>query len=343
MKSLKDISWDVTEDQYRADSALSYSTLSRFNREGFDNLAHLFDKTESPSLLFGSVVDTLLTGTKEEFEERFFVADFPELPDKQKEIVEGIFHAAKPGESWDKIMDAVILEYLLANNYQPNWKAETRIKVIREAGREYYDLLTLADGKTVISQKLYQDALDCVEILRKSESTKWYFEADNPFNKNIERLYQLKFKGSYEGINLRCMADLIIVDHEKKIVYPCDLKTSFKPEWRFYKSFMEWGYWIQAQLYWYLIRQAMDEDEYFKDFKLADYRFIVISNRTRKPLVWEFPQTQTITDLKLGEHKLRNWRGIAKELNTYLTKDYEVPIDINMNLINNISKWLENE
>lgn len=343
MKSLKDISWDVTEDQYRADLALSYSTLSRFNREGFDNLAHLFDKIESPSLLFGSVVDTLLTGTKEEFEERFFVADFPELPDKQREIVEGIFHAAKPGESWDKVMDAVILEYLLANNYQPNWKVETRIKVIREAGREYYDLLTLADGKTVISQKLYQDALDCVETLRKSESTKWYFEADNPFNKNIERLYQLKFKGSYEGINLRCMADLIIVDHEKKIVYPCDLKTSFKPEWRFYKSFMEWGYWIQAQLYWYLIRQAMDEDEYFKDFKLADYRFIVISNRTRKPLVWEFPQTQTITDLKLGEHKLRNWRGIAKELNTYLTGDYEVPVDINMNLINNISKWLENE
>lgn len=343
MKSLKDISWNVTEDQYRADSALSYSTLSRFNREGFDNLAHLFDKIESPSLLFGSVVDTLLTGTKEEFEERFFVADFPELPDKQREIVEGIFHAAKPGESWDKVMDAVILEYLLANNYQPNWKVETRIKVIREAGREYYDLLTLADGKTVISQKLYQDALDCVETLRKSESTKWYFEADNPFNKNIERLYQLKFKGSYEGINLRCMADLIIVDHEKKIVYPCDLKTSFKPEWRFYKSFMEWGYWIQAQLYWYLIRQAMDEDEYFKDFKLADYRFIVISNRTRKPLVWEFPQTQTITDLKLGEHKLRNWRGIAKELNTYLTGDYEVPVDINMNLINNISKWLENE
>lgn len=343
MKSLKDISWDVTEEQYRADSALSYSTLSRFNREGFDNLAHLFDKIESPSLLFGSVVDTLLTGTEKEFEDRFFVADFPELPDKQREIVESIFHATKPGKSWDKIMDAVILEYLLANNYQPNWRAETRIKVIREAGREYYDLLTLADGKTVISQKLYQDALDCVEILRMSESTKWYFEVDNPFNKNIERLYQLKFKGSYEGINLRCMADLIIVDHEKKIVYPCDLKTSSKPEWRFYKSLMEWGYWIQAQLYWYLIRQTMDEDEYFKDFKLADYRFIVISNRTRKPLVWEFPQTRAITDLKLGEHKLRNWRGIAKELNTYLTKDYEVPIDINMNSINNISKWLENE
>lgn len=207
MKSLKDIAWNVTEKEYRADPALSYSTLSKFNREGFDNLEHLFDKTESPSLLFGSIVDCILTGTEEEFNDRFFVADFPELPEKQKEIVESIFHAAQPGESWDDITDAVILSCIVANNYQSNWKQETRIKVIREAGREYYDLLVLANGKTVINRQLYQDALSCVEILKQSESTKWYFEEDNPFNKNIERLYQLKFKGSYEGINLRCMAD----------------------------------------------------------------------------------------------------------------------------------------
>lgn len=207
MKSLKDISWNVTEDQYRADLALSYSTLSRFNKEGFDNLAHLFDKTESPSLLFGSVVDTLLTGTKKEFNERFFIADFPELPDKQKEVVTILFKTAGGKDSWENLSNNALLQAILISNYQPNWREETRVKVIRETGKEYYDLLTLADGKTVISQKLYQDALDCVEILRKSESTKWYFETDNPFNKNIERLYQLKFKGSYEDINLRCMAD----------------------------------------------------------------------------------------------------------------------------------------
>ena len=207
MKSLKDISWNVTEKEYRADPAFSYSTISKFNREGFDNLEHLFDKTESPSLLFGSIVDCILTGTEEEFNDRFFVADFPELPDKQKEIVESIFHDAKPGESWDNITDAVILSHIVASNYQPNWKQETRIKVIREAGREYYDLLVLANEKTVINRQLYQDALSCVEVLKQSESTKWYFEEDNPFDKSIERLHQLKFKGEYSGIPLRCMAD----------------------------------------------------------------------------------------------------------------------------------------
>ena len=32
MKKLSDVAWNVTEEEYRADPALSYSTLSRFDR-----------------------------------------------------------------------------------------------------------------------------------------------------------------------------------------------------------------------------------------------------------------------------------------------------------------------
>ena len=53
MKSLKDVSWLVSEDTYRQDSALSYSTLAKYERGGFNSLSTLFDKVESPSLLFG--------------------------------------------------------------------------------------------------------------------------------------------------------------------------------------------------------------------------------------------------------------------------------------------------
>lgn len=52
-KSLKDISWNVSEETYRADPALSYSTLARYEREGFNNLDKLFDRLETPSLTFG--------------------------------------------------------------------------------------------------------------------------------------------------------------------------------------------------------------------------------------------------------------------------------------------------
>lgn len=35
---------------------------------------------------------------------------------------------------------------------------------------------------------------------------------------------------------------LIIVDYENKVVIPIDLKTSSKPEWDFFKSFIDWRY-----------------------------------------------------------------------------------------------------
>ena len=75
-KSLKDISWQVDESTYRADPALSYSILARYEREGFNNLDKLFDRIETPSLIFGSCVDTFITGSEEEFNKLFMVAEF---------------------------------------------------------------------------------------------------------------------------------------------------------------------------------------------------------------------------------------------------------------------------
>lgn len=66
MKSLKEISWDVDEATYRADPALSYSTIARYEREGFNNLDKLFDKLDTPSLTFGRAVDSIITGGQPE-------------------------------------------------------------------------------------------------------------------------------------------------------------------------------------------------------------------------------------------------------------------------------------
>ena len=49
-KSLYDISWKVTEEEYRKSPALSYSTIARFHRDGFDGLDKLFDKYPTTEL-----------------------------------------------------------------------------------------------------------------------------------------------------------------------------------------------------------------------------------------------------------------------------------------------------
>lgn len=344
MNSLYDISWQVDEPTYRADPALSYSTLAKYEREGFNNLDKLFDRIDTPSLTFGSAVDSIITGSQEEFDERFIVADFPSTPDTIIKIVNDVFREfCDTYKDLDSIPDVEIIHRASSFNYQPNWKPETRAKVIKEKGADYYNLLFIADGKTVLNTQTYQDVCNAVRALKESTATKFYFAPNNPFEPNIERFYQLKFKGEFEGVKYRNMADLIIVNHKEKWVKPVDLKTSSHTEWDFYKSFVDWRYDIQARLYWAIIRQNMNKDEYFRSFKLLDYEFIVVNRRTLTPLVWECPFTQSTGTLTFGKNRQIEMRSpfeIGRELTYYLSSRPRVPINIEEYNSNNLRTWL---
>lgn len=344
MKSLYDISWQVDEPTYRADPALSYSTLAKYEREGFNNLDKLFDRIDTPSLTFGSAVDSIITGSQEEFDERFIVADFPSTPDTIIKIVNDVFREfCDTYKDLDSIPDVEIIHRASSFNYQPNWKPETRAKVIKEKGADYYNLLFIADGKTVLNTQTYQYVCNAVRALKESTATKFYFAPNNPFEPNIERFYQLKFKGEFEGVKYRNMADLIIVNHKEKWVKPVDLKTSSHTEWDFYKSFVDWRYDIQARLYWAIIRQNMNKDEYFRSFKLLDYEFIVVNRKTLTPLVWECPFTQSTGTLIFGKNRQIEMRSpfeIGRELTYYLSSRPKVPINIEEYNTNNLRTWL---
>lgn len=344
-KSLKDISWDVDEPTYRADSALSYSTLARYEREGFNGLSHLFDKLDTSSLTFGSAVDSIITGGLEEFNSRFMTAEFPPLPDSIVNIVKILFNKyGDTNRTLESIPDDNVLEIVDLNNYQSKWRPITRVNNIKEKGAEYYNLLFIAGDKTILDRFTYNNVMSAVDALKTSDATKFYFENDNPFDKDIERLYQLKFKGTFNGINYRNMADLIIVDHKNKVVIPCDLKTSSHMEWDFHKSFVDWKYDIQARLYWAIIRQNMDKDPYFKDFELLNYRFIVVNWRTLCPLVWDYTYTTHLNeDLVFGaknEITFRSPLKIGEELAYYLSSSPTVPKGITTSGNNNIVEWL---
>ena len=60
----------------------------------------------------------------------------------------------------------------------------------------------------MLDTQTYQDIYNAVDSLKNSNSTKYYFAEDNPFEP-IERCYQLKFKATLDGIDYRCMFDKI--------------------------------------------------------------------------------------------------------------------------------------
>ena len=223
MKTLYDISWQVSEPEYRADPALSYSTLSKYEREGrFNSLPTLFDRIETPSLTFGSMVDTLITGSEEEFKQQFIVIDDPGLTDSLKEITQILYSLHKEdGKRFEDIEDEELARIGKECNYYAGDRyASYRVKQIKENCKPYYNTLSL----------------------KTCERTAFYFADNDPFDTTIQRFYQLKFKHSFEGVDYRCMMDLAVVDNEKKTVQPTDLKTSSHNEWEFPKSFQQWRY-----------------------------------------------------------------------------------------------------
>lgn len=343
-KSLRSISWDVSEETYRADPALSYSTLARYEREGFNNIDKLFDKIETPSLVFGSAVDAIITGGQKEFDKGFMVAEFPSTSDSIIKMIKSLF--SQYGDSYRSLItipDDVIIKETEYQSYQMNWKPDTRAKVIKEKGQEYYNLLYIAGDRAILDTNTYQDVCNAVRALKESKATEFYFADNNPFEPNIERFYQLKFKACLEGIDYRNMADLILVNYDSKTITPIDLKTSSHTEWDFYKSFVDWSYHIQARLYWRIIRDNLDKDEYFKDFTLSDYKFIVVNRKTLTPLVWDCPFTMakgTLTFGKYNQIEMRDPFEIGKELHHYLTSRPKMPMGINETGPNDLRYWL---
>lgn len=336
VKELSSISLQIDEPTYRAMPELSYSTLSTYEKLGFDGLEHLFDKVDTPSLTFGSVVDSILTGGMEEFRERFLVVDF-KVTDGGIDTVNKLLSMQLPYQKFEEIPEETVS---LAAKEAGFWKADkwdkVRYREVLKTGNiaEFYNA-KLYNDKTIIDTATYQDALACVRALRESPATSGYFAEDDVFFSPVRRYYQLKFGAFLDGVGYRCMADEIVVDYENKKIYPVDLKTSSKFEWNFEKSFTQWQYMIQARLYWRIIRDNLDRDPYFKDFTLEDYRFIVVNRFSRIPLVWEFPYTKAVGTLVDDEGKeYRDPFEIGKELRGYLDLRPIVPKGINKDGVN---------
>jgi hypothetical protein len=75
----------------------------------------------------------------------------------------------------------------------------------------------------------------------------------------------------------------------------------------------------------------LDKDPYFEDFKLDDYRFIVVNAKTLTPLVWKFPLTQERGPFIDSDGN--EWPDpfmLGAELQGYLNLRPQVPNGINL-------------
>lgn len=307
MKSLKEIALQIDEPTYRKMPELSYSMISRFQSVGFD-IDKLQERISSPSLTYGQAVDAIITGGQEEFDRNFMVVDLPNIPESASNCVRIIWNKYKDTYKHlkDIPMDILNIELKL-NGFWPNsrYSAQARINgFFKNPVEDYYQLNYIAENKSIINTELHTQILQAVNALKTSIATKDYFADDNPWDNSIEKLYQLKFRADLNGVGYKCMMDECIVLHDKKLIIPIDLKTSCSCEEKdFYFNFLQWHYQLQARLYTRILRANLDQDDYFKDFKILNYRFIFCNKDSCSPLVWEFAETHSKGTLYFGRHK----------------------------------------
>lgn len=340
MYRLDELAWNVNEEEYRADSSLNYSLLSRFERGGFDSLATLKERETSPSLTFGSLVDCLLTDPLS-FDKKYVVCDFPEITDKVESTVKTLFTLY--GSTYSKLTDIPLhnlLNVLDSEAFQKTYKNETRVNNILLKGDEYYQTLCKTVGKEVVSSEIYQKALSCTEAVRMHPIAKKYFN-NNPFETETN-YYQLKFKVELNGVSYKCMIDVSHVDYDKKEITLVDLKTSSKPEWHFAESFIHWNYEIQARLYYRIVKKVLSQNDFFKDFRINSYKFVVVCPETLCPLVWNFEQTEMYGNLHFGDIIMKEPEDIAKLLLQYYADEgRKTPYGVEANEINSLTEKIE--
>ena len=346
MKSLREIALQIDEPTYRKMPELSYSMISKFQSVGF-NKEKLEESASSPSLTFGSAVDALITGGQEEFDRSFMVADLPSIPDSASNCVRILWNKYK--DTYKHLSDIpadVLNTELQLNGFWPSgrYTAQARINgFFKNQVEDYYQLNYIAENKSIINNDLYMQICSAVNALKTSPTTREYLAEDNPWDTNTERLYQLKFRADLNGVGYRCMMDECIVIHDKKVIIPIDLKTSCSCEEKdFYFNFLQWHYQLQARLYSRILRANLDADEYFKDFKVLNYRFIFCNRDSCAPLVWEFAETHSKGTLYFGRHRQIGQpdpEDLGKELFLFLSSGQK-PEGLLLSNRNSLDKWI---
>lgn len=313
LKSFKELLWDVTEDVYRKDNAISYSTASIFLKESPKCLLDK-SKKDSDSLRFGSLVDCLLT-EPEIVRDRFFISDIKNPSDQLVRICNHIKEHTTEVK-FEDIEDNILTNAMNDENYCMTYSTKTRISYLIKGASEYFNKLMLAGDKTIIDQDSYKLANLCVESLKNNSFTYHYIN-DNPFDTDVENIYQGKLKTTLyvKGVNIpvRCMFDKIIISHTNKTIQPIDLKTTSKYESKFDSSVLDWNYYLQGTMYVDILKDIIQRDDYFKDFTILPFTFIVINRYNRSPVCFRLNISDE-DELLLKEAGFLNYKDLIYDI-----------------------------
>ena len=325
----------LPEKEYHAYPAWSYSLIAKYAKDGFGSIATLHEPTiPTPSMEFGSLVDTIMTKSRKEFEDEYVIDEtVATCPPAEREVFDKLLSMGVGNSCFDDINQGFIFDAIsrcdtFCSKYK---KDDTRLAKLRE-NKDYYDLRRT--GKKVVSKSDFEDALEMARALWTSDNTKDIFRKGE--KDGVEYIYQAQFMesvmlNSEREVNVKIMPDLLIVDHNNMTVQPVDLKTSSIPGWQFKDNFIKFRYDLQAELYADIINLVLDKDPDYRQYEILPYIFADISRSDKVPVTYVYDPKDGFSFTRDGkEYKYKGWMELLDEILDYEEKQSKVPSYISL-------------
>lgn len=327
----------LEKDFYSKKFEFSYSSLNKlmWNPAVFHQLYVLGmkeEKTES-YLVNGKIIHALLL-EPEKFNDLFIVSPSKLPGDSSRSVIDRLFahhiELAKHGDERTSLVefrDAVIDILKDINLHQSLKTDQQRIdKVFTPEAVEYWNFLKTKGNKTLIDQETYDYCNNAVEIVKTNKEVCKLIGCNLNEFENKEVFNEIKLSCNVNGrqFGMKGIIDNLVVDHDEKIVYINDVKTTSKDLKDFPETIEFYSYWMQAAIYTSLV--VANHPQLINDGYDIKFNFVVIDKMYN---VYAFP----VSNNTLGSWLNRVEECLHKADWHYTSNEFNLPYDFAQGLV----------
>lgn len=290
----------MTEREYHELPVLNYTGIKTFldDRKRFfrkyilETVTDDSPEQDDDNLRMGSLVDCLLL-SPDDVDDRYIITGAEVPVGQMMEFVNNLYKRTILATDEEGILtedfDTLITKAYEDTKYDKSGKEVAFKKksleklkeefLIKKIGLDYYLELRDRQNKIVITEDELNRANMIVQALKSHVYTRGIVNQTTDSRYTVYNQHIIV--GEYAGVSVKCMIDKVIVDEEKKIVQPYDLKTTWNVE-QFDANYLKYRYYIQNALYTSLLRSE------FVGYDVRPMSFIVTDKfMYMDPLIYE--------------------------------------------------------
>ena len=329
---------DALDAFYSKPFKFSYSSLNKlmWNPAAFYQMYVLGLKEEMTEshIIQGKVIHTLLL-EPEKFDQQYVVSPSKLPSDNVKAIIDRVYshhvELATQGDKRDLLgqFAPAIIDIMSDMNFYQNLKTDQQRleKVITEESILYWAFLRSCTGKTLVAYDTLEFCKNAVEIIKTNQEVcnllgygTTSFDLKDIYNEHYIEVEQLKDR----AFGLKGIIDNLVIDHEAKVIYINDVKTTSKDLSKFPESIETFSYWMQAAMYFVLV--TANHQQLINEGYDIQFRFIAIDR-----MFQTYPFPVSIGTMTTWVEKL--FEELDKAHWHYENKSYGLPYDLANKLV----------